>query len=80
MPKLDRYLSSEIARSVFAALVVLGMVSLGGLFADLLGGHPRGLGTVAALVSAMAVYFPKLMADCLSMLPTKYFSLNQLVR
>ena len=29
MPKLDRYLSSEFARAVFAALVVLGMVSLG---------------------------------------------------
>ena len=42
MPKLDRYLSSEIARAVFAALVVLGMVSLGGLFADLLGEMARG--------------------------------------
>jgi len=42
MAKLDRYLSSEIARSVFAALVVLGMVSLGGLFADLLGEMARG--------------------------------------
>lgn len=42
MPKLDRYLSSEIARSVLAALVVLGMVSLGGLFADLLGEMARG--------------------------------------
>ncbi len=42
MPKLDRYLSSEIARSVFAALVVLGMVSLGGLFADLIGEMARG--------------------------------------
>lgn len=42
MPKLDRYLSSEIARSVMAALVVLSMVSLGGLFADLLGEMARG--------------------------------------
>ena len=42
MPKLDRYLSSEIARTVFAALVVLGMVSLGGLFADLLGEMASG--------------------------------------
>lgn len=42
MPKLDRYLSAEIARSVFAALVVLGMVSLGGVFADLLGEMARG--------------------------------------
>lgn len=42
MPKLDRYLSSEIARSVLAALVVLSMVSLSGLFADLLGEMARG--------------------------------------
>ena len=42
MPKLDRYLSGEIARSVFAALVVLGMVSLGGVFADLLGEMASG--------------------------------------
>ena len=42
MPKLDRYLSSEIARSVFAALVVLGMVSFTGLFADLLGEMASG--------------------------------------
>lgn len=42
MPKLDRYLSQEIARSVFAALVVLGMVSLGGVFADLLGEMASG--------------------------------------
>ena len=35
MSKLDRYLSTEIARSVLAALVVLSMVSLGGLLADL---------------------------------------------
>ena len=42
MPKLDRYLSSELTRAVFAALVVLGMVSLGGLFADLLGEMARG--------------------------------------
>ena len=42
MPKLDRYLSGEIARSVFAALVILGMVSLGGVFADLLGEMASG--------------------------------------
>jgi lipopolysaccharide export system permease protein len=42
MPKLDRYLSAEFARAVFAALVILGMVSLGGLFADLLGEMARG--------------------------------------
>jgi lipopolysaccharide export system permease protein len=42
MPKLDRYLSAEFARAVFAALVVLGMVSLGGVFADLIGEMARG--------------------------------------
>ncbi|WP_240095760.1 LPS export ABC transporter permease LptF [Thermomonas flagellata] len=42
MPKLDRYLSSEIARAVLAALVVLCMVSLGGLVADLIGEMARG--------------------------------------
>lgn len=42
MPKLDRYLGSELTRSVLATLVVLGMVSLGGLFADLLGEMASG--------------------------------------
>lgn len=42
MPKLDRYLFREFAQSVFAALVVLMMVSLGGIFADVLGDIARG--------------------------------------
>jgi lipopolysaccharide export system permease protein len=42
MAQLDRYLTREFAHSVFAALVVLGMVSLGGLFADLLAEIARG--------------------------------------
>lgn len=42
MPKLDRYLSAEFARAVLASLVVLGMVSLGGVFADLVGEIARG--------------------------------------
>ena len=33
MPKLDRYLFREFAQSTFAALVVLMIVSLGGVFA-----------------------------------------------
>jgi len=37
MPKLDRYLSSEFARSVLASLLILVIVSLGGVFADLVG-------------------------------------------
>lgn len=55
MPKLDRYLSSEIARSVFAALVVLGMVSLGGVFADLLGEMARGKVPPALLASQLGL-------------------------
>lgn len=55
MPKLDRYLSSEIARSVFAALVVLGMVSLGGVFADLLGEMARGKVPPALLLSQLGL-------------------------
>lgn len=42
MPKLDRYLFREFAQSVFAALVILMMVSLGGIFADVLGNIARG--------------------------------------
>lgn len=42
MPQLDRYLFREFAQSVFAALVILMMVSLGGLFADVLGDIARG--------------------------------------
>ena len=42
MPKLDRYLSAEFARAVLAALVILGMVSLGGVFADLIGEMAAG--------------------------------------
>ena len=55
MPKLDRYLSSEIARSVFAALVVLGMVSLGGVFADLLGEMARGKVPPTLLLSQLGL-------------------------
>ena len=42
MPQLDRYLFREFAQSVFAALVILMMVSLGGIFADVLGDIARG--------------------------------------
>ncbi|MCL1634601.1 LPS export ABC transporter permease LptF [Luteimonas sp. SX5] len=42
MPKLDQYLFREFAQSVFAALVILMMVSLGGIFADVLGDIARG--------------------------------------
>jgi len=48
MPKLDRYVVRELAQATFAALVILLMVSLGGVFADVLskiasGRVPAGL-------------------------------------
>lgn len=42
MPTLDRYLLREFSQAIFAALVVLMMVSLGGVFADVLGSILRG--------------------------------------
>ncbi|MCD9027382.1 LPS export ABC transporter permease LptF [Luteimonas sp. BDR2-5] len=42
MPKLDRYLFRELAQATFAALVILMIVSLGGVFADVLGDIARG--------------------------------------
>lgn len=55
MPKLDRYLSSEIARSVLAALVVLTMVSLSGVFADLLGEMAGGKVPPTLLISQLGL-------------------------
>ena len=48
MPKLDRYLLSELAQSTFAALVILLIVSVGGVITDVLkdiasGRLPAGL-------------------------------------
>lgn len=40
--KLDRYLFGEFAQATFAAVVVLLMVSFGGVFADVLGDVARG--------------------------------------
>jgi lipopolysaccharide export system permease protein len=42
MQKLDRYLFREFSQATLAALVVLLMVSLGGVFADVLGDVARG--------------------------------------
>ncbi|WP_166212922.1 LPS export ABC transporter permease LptF [Cognatiluteimonas telluris] len=42
MPKLDRYLFREFSQTTLAAVVVLLMVSLGGIFADVLGDVARG--------------------------------------
>lgn len=42
MPRLDRYLLSEFAQATFGTVVVLLMVSLGGVFADVLRDIARG--------------------------------------
>ena len=42
MPKLDSYLFREFAQTTFAAMVVLMIVSLGAVFADVLGDIVRG--------------------------------------
>ncbi|WP_240125513.1 LPS export ABC transporter permease LptF [Thermomonas alba] len=55
MPKLDRYLSAEFSRAVVAALVVLVMVSLGGLFADLIGEMARGKVPPVLLLSQLGL-------------------------
>lgn len=55
MPKLDKYLLREFAQSVFAALVVLGMVSLGGLFADILAEMARGKMPPGLLLSQLGL-------------------------
>ena len=55
MPKLDRYLSSEFARAVFAALVVLGMVSLGGILGDLVGEVAAGKVPATLLISQLGL-------------------------
>lgn len=55
MPKLDRYLSAEFARVVFATLVVLGMVSLGGVFADLIGEMAAGKVPPTLLLSQLGL-------------------------
>ena len=55
MPKLDRYLSSEIARSVLAAMVVLCIVSLSGVFADLIGEMALGKVPPALLMSQLGL-------------------------
>lgn len=55
MPKLDRYLTREFAQSVFAALVVLGLISLGGVFADLLSEIARGKVPAGLLLSQLGL-------------------------
>ncbi len=55
MALLDRYLTREFAQSVFAALVVLGLVSMGGLFADLLAEIARGKVPAGLLLSQLGL-------------------------
>ena len=55
MTRLDRYLGREFAQSGFAALVVLGLVSLGGVFTDVLQEIARGKVPATLLLSQLAL-------------------------
>src|SRR5690606_35010759 len=55
MPKLDSYLFREFAQSTFAALVVLMIVSLGGVFADVLGDIARGRVPAGLMLSQLGL-------------------------
>lgn len=55
MPQLDRYLLREFAQATFAALVVLLMVSVGGVFADVLGDIARGRVPAAMMLSQLGL-------------------------
>ena len=55
MPQLDRYLLREFAQATFATLVVLLMVSLGGIFAGVLGQIARGSVPAGMLLSQMGL-------------------------
>ena len=55
MPKLDTYLFREFAQSTFAALVVLMIVSLGGVFADVLGDIARGRVPAGMMLSQLGL-------------------------
>lgn len=55
MPQLDRYLLREFAQATFATLVVLLMVSLGGIFAGVLGQIARGSVPASMLLSQLGL-------------------------
>ncbi|MGY0650725.1 LPS export ABC transporter permease LptF [Luteimonas sp. A537] len=55
MPKLDTYLFREFAQSTFAALVVLMIVSLGGVFAEVLGDIARGRVPAGLMLSQLGL-------------------------
>ncbi len=55
MLKLDRYLFREFTQSTFAALVILLIVSLGGVFADVLGDIARGRVPAGMMLSQLGL-------------------------
>ncbi|MFT3897042.1 MAG: LPS export ABC transporter permease LptF [Thermomonas sp.] len=55
MLKLDRYLLRELAQATFAALIVLFIVSLGGVFTDVLGDIARGRVPAGLMLSQMGL-------------------------
>lgn len=55
MLKLDRYLFREFAQATFAALVVLMLVSLGGIFAEVLSDIARGRVPAAMMLSQLGL-------------------------
>ena len=55
MPKLDRYLLREFAQSVLATLIVLLIVSLGGVFVDVLGDIAEGRVPAGMLLSQLGL-------------------------
>ncbi|HVR80646.1 MAG TPA: LPS export ABC transporter permease LptF [Luteimonas sp.] len=55
MPTLDRYLLREFSQAIFAALVVLMMVSLGGVFADVLSDILRGRVPAGMMLSQLGL-------------------------
>jgi lipopolysaccharide export system permease protein len=55
MLKLDRYLLRELAQATFAALIVLFIVSLGGVFTDVLGDIARGRVPAGLMLSQLGL-------------------------
>lgn len=55
MPKLDTYLFREFTQATFAVLVVLMVVSLGGVFADVLGDIARGRVPAGMMLSQLGL-------------------------
>jgi lipopolysaccharide export system permease protein len=57
MPKLDRYLFREFTQSFLATLIILLMVSVGGVMADLLGDVAEGKVPARLLLSQLGLQF-----------------------